>query len=110
MQDNGRGPEDTEMISHILKRLYLLRAADVLPAVSALYTSVSAYPLSYNRNSQPRHKMDVTVQFHVMPLDPREKWPQLRIGLEAGWAPEPVWTLWGREKSPAPVGNQSQIL
>jgi hypothetical protein len=26
------------------------------------------------------------------------------IKLEAGWAPEPVWALWRREKSLAPEG------
>jgi hypothetical protein len=31
------------------------------------------------------------------------------IGYEAGWAPEPVWTLWRGEKSVAPVGNQNTI-
>jgi hypothetical protein len=28
---------------------------------------------------------------------------------DAEWAPEPVWTLWGREKSPASAENVTTI-
>jgi hypothetical protein len=28
------------------------------------------------------------------------------IGEEAGWAPEPVWTLYNTEKTLAPIGNR----
>jgi hypothetical protein len=51
MQDGGRDPEDTEMVFHILKFLYLLRVVDKFPALNAFYTSVFAYLLSYKMNS-----------------------------------------------------------
>jgi hypothetical protein len=31
----------------------------------------------------------------------------IEIGQEAGWAPEPVWTRWWREKFPAPAGTRT---
>jgi hypothetical protein len=33
--------------------------------------------------------------------------PLVPTGWEAEWAPEPVWTRWWREKSPAPTGTQT---
>jgi hypothetical protein len=36
-----------------------------------------------------------------------EKEPLVPIGWEAGWAPEPVWTRWWREKFPAPAGSRT---
>jgi hypothetical protein len=33
------------------------------------------------------------------------KEPPVSLRYNSGWAPEPVWTLWNREKSLAPVGN-----
>jgi hypothetical protein len=32
------------------------------------------------------------------------------IGQEASWAPEPVWTLWRRQKSVTPTGNKTELL
>jgi hypothetical protein len=34
--------------------------------------------------------------------------PPAPIGYEAGWAPEPVWTLWIREKSLTLLGIEPQ--
>jgi hypothetical protein len=39
-------------------------------------------------------------------LAPRREAP-VPIGMEAGWAPDPVWTLWSREESLIPAGNQT---
>jgi hypothetical protein len=45
----------------------------------------------------------------VVSLTPRPLYPgklsPLPTGYEDGWAPEPVWTLWRREKSLVPGGN-----
>jgi hypothetical protein len=46
--------------------------------------------------------MEVSGQFHA-----RAALPPVPIGQDAGWAPEPVWTLWRREKSLAPAGNRA---
>jgi hypothetical protein len=35
------------------------------------------------------------------------KEPPVPIGQEAGWAPEPVWTLWRRENSISLAGNRT---
>jgi hypothetical protein len=32
------------------------------------------------------------------------------IPYEAGWASEPIWTLWRREKIPAPAGNLTPVV
>jgi hypothetical protein len=36
--------------------------------------------------------------------------PPVPIGQEAGWAPEPVWTLWSREKSFDSAGYQTSAV
>jgi hypothetical protein len=36
--------------------------------------------------------------------------PTALIGLEAGWAPESVWTMWNTEKSLSPAGNQTNQI
>jgi hypothetical protein len=46
--------------------------------------------------------MEVSGQLHVPASLPPGKEPLVPIGYEVGWAPEPVWTQWGREKFPAP--------
>jgi hypothetical protein len=37
------------------------------------------------------------------------KEPPVPIGLEAEWAPKPVWTRWRREKFLVPTGNRIPI-
>jgi hypothetical protein len=41
---------------------------------------------------------------------PPGKGPLVPIGLEAGWAPEPVWTQGLEEKSSAPAGDRTPIV
>jgi hypothetical protein len=49
--------------------------------------------------------MGVSVQHHApAALLPPGKGPPVPIGQEAGWAPEPVWTLRLEEKYFAPAG------
>jgi hypothetical protein len=51
--------------------------------------------------------MEVSGQFHApTALPPREK-PLVPTAQEAGWAPEPVWTRWWREKFSAPAGTRT---
>jgi len=44
--------------------------------------------------------MEVSDQLHAPTALPRGKEPPVPIKYEAGWAPEPVWTRWWREKFP----------
>jgi hypothetical protein len=54
--------------------------------------------------------MEVNSQFHVpATLPPSKNFPVL-IELEAEWIPEPVWTLWSREKSLAPAGTRTPAV
>jgi hypothetical protein len=41
--------------------------------------------------------LEVSSQVHANAALPLEKEPPVPIGWEAGWATEPVWTLWRRE-------------
>jgi hypothetical protein len=43
---------------------------------------------------RPRHLFEVSGQLHVPAVLPPGKEPPVPIGYEAGWAPEPVWTMW----------------
>jgi hypothetical protein len=59
----------------------------------------------YLHNYWPRYYVEV-VSFMPRPRWPRRKKPpQVPIEQEAEWAPEPVCTLWRREKSLAPDGT-----
>jgi hypothetical protein len=51
--------------------------------------------------------MEKSGQLHAPGSFTPRKEPQVLIGKEAGWAPEPVWTTWSREKSIAPAGNRT---
>jgi hypothetical protein len=54
--------------------------------------------------------MEVSGQFHAPATLPPGKEPPVTIGYEAGWAPEPVWTLWRREKSLSLLETEPQFL
>jgi hypothetical protein len=49
--------------------------------------------------------MEVKGQLHASAARPRRKEPLILTEYEAGWAPEPVWALWRREKYPTHVEN-----
>jgi hypothetical protein len=42
-------------------------------------------------------------------LSPGKGSPVL-VGLEARWVPEPVWTLWSKEKSLVPAENRTPFF
>jgi hypothetical protein len=54
--------------------------------------------------------MEVSGQLHAPAAFPPGKEPLVPSGEEAGWAPEPFWTRWFREKFPAPAGNRTPIV
>jgi hypothetical protein len=56
---------------------------------------------------RPRYYMEVSGQLHAPAALPPGKNSLVPIGQEAGWAPEPFWTRWWREKFPAPAGNRT---
>jgi hypothetical protein len=47
------------------------------------------------------------VSFTPRSLYPRGKHSLIPTGLEAGWAPEPVWTRWWGKKFPSPTGTRT---
>jgi hypothetical protein len=52
--------------------------------------------------------MEVSGQLHAPVALLPGKEPLVPIGQEAGWAPEPFWMRWWREKFPAPPpGNRT---
>jgi hypothetical protein len=53
-----------------------------------------------------RNYMEVSDQLRVPTALPLGKENVVHIGQEAGWAPEPFWTRWWKEKLPAPAGNR----
>jgi hypothetical protein len=53
--------------------------------------------------------MEVSCQLHALASSRPGKEPQVPILFKVGWAPEPVWTLWRREKS-YPCGNRNPAV
>jgi hypothetical protein len=53
--------------------------------------------------------MELSDQFHAPAALPPGKYPPVPIGQEAGWAPDPVWRMQGREKS-CSAGNRTKAL
>jgi hypothetical protein len=51
--------------------------------------------------------MEVSGQLRASVALPQGKEPSVTVGWEAGWAPEPVWTLWSTEESLTPAGNRT---
>jgi hypothetical protein len=51
-------------------------------------------------------EMEVSRQLHAPATLQPGKEPPVSIEQNAWWAPEPVWTLWSKEKSLAPAGNR----
>jgi hypothetical protein len=51
--------------------------------------------------------MEVSDQVHTSAALPPWKELLACLGYEAGWASEPVWTLWSRWKSPVPTRDQT---
>jgi hypothetical protein len=54
--------------------------------------------------------MEASGQLHAHAALPPRKESRVPSGQEAGWAPDPVWTLWSREKSLSPAGNQTRAV
>jgi hypothetical protein len=54
--------------------------------------------------------MEVSGQVHVSIVLTPEKDSPVPIGQEAGWAPEPVWTLWKIENFPVSSENQTSVI
>jgi hypothetical protein len=50
-------------------------------------------------HSWPRHWVEVSGQLHAPAALSTWQKPPVLIRQEAGWAPQPIWTLWRREKS-----------
>jgi hypothetical protein len=53
--------------------------------------------------------MEVSGQLHAQATLFPVKEPPVPIGQEAGWAPEPVWTRWRREKFPHPRRESNPV-
>jgi hypothetical protein len=54
--------------------------------------------------------MEVSAQLYAPADLTPGKEPTVPIEYEAGWAPEPLWTLWSREKSLATAENRTQSV
>jgi hypothetical protein len=54
--------------------------------------------------------MEVSGQLHAPAALPSAKELQVSIVQKAGWAAEPIWTPWRREKSFAPGWNRTPAV
>jgi hypothetical protein len=51
--------------------------------------------------------MEMSGQLQALAALPSGKEDLVTTGEEVGWAPEPVWTRWWREKLPASTGTRT---
>jgi hypothetical protein len=54
--------------------------------------------------------MEMCGQVHAPATLPPGKQPPVPIVQEAEWAPEPLWTRWGGEKTPALATNRTPVV
>jgi hypothetical protein len=54
--------------------------------------------------------MEVSGQLHSTATLPPVKQPHLPLVKEVGWAPDLVWTFWGKEKSLVPARNRTPAV
>jgi hypothetical protein len=54
--------------------------------------------------------MEASGQLHAPAALPSGKEPPVPMEQEAGWAPEPAWTLWSKEKCLSPAGNRTPAV
>jgi hypothetical protein len=54
--------------------------------------------------------MEVSGHLYTLATLLLSKEPPITIGTEAGWTPEPEWTLWRKEQSLAPAGNRTSTV
>jgi hypothetical protein len=54
--------------------------------------------------------MELGGHLHAQVALPTGKELPVPIGYETGWAPEPIWTLWNKEKSLASPGNRTPAV
>jgi hypothetical protein len=54
--------------------------------------------------------MEMSGQLHAASRFTPGKGPPVPIRKEAGWAPDPAWTLWRTEKCFVPVGNRIPVV
>jgi hypothetical protein len=63
-----------------------------------------------SKNLRHERPIKCAVRFTPRPLLSTRKKPQVSTDEEAGWAPEPVWTLWRSEKYISSGGYQTPAV
>jgi hypothetical protein len=53
--------------------------------------------------------VEASGQLHALAALPPVKDRPVPTGQEAGWAPNPVWSLWRREQTLAPTVNRTPV-